>query len=297
MGYLFLSMALLAGCTKGFCGKKVSGLVGGFKDAMLTNFIRMGFCIIIGMLAVALSSGLSAFKINFPMLCVSALSGITTAGFVIFWLISVKNGAYVMLDVFLMLGVIVATVMCRIFLSEAITINQYIGFVILMIAAYIMCSYNVSLKGRFTVKSFALLLLCGVSNGLTGFSQKLFVYYVPSGSSAVFNFYTYIFAAIVLLISYLVCISKDKNSFSHDFTLAKSVIGTIFVMSVCLFANSYFMVLAARMLSSAVLFPLSQGSSLILASLMAAFFFGEKPNAKSIAGMVIAFGALIILNM
>lgn len=40
-------------------------------------------------------------------LAITALSGVTTSLFVVFWLISVKRGAYMMLDVFLMMGVIV----------------------------------------------------------------------------------------------------------------------------------------------------------------------------------------------
>ena len=173
MGYLFLAIALFAGALKGYCGKRVSGSVDGFKDAMLTNFIRMIFCIFIGFLTAIVICGINALAINSDALISSFISGVTTAGFVIFWLISVKNGSYVMLDIFLMLGVIVTTVMCRIFFNEAIGIKQCIGFAILIIAAYLMCSYNISLKGKFTLKSFMLLVLCGVSNGLTGFSQLL----------------------------------------------------------------------------------------------------------------------------
>ena len=48
MGYLFLALSLLCGATKGFCGKKTSGFVREYKDAMFANFIRMLFCIAIG---------------------------------------------------------------------------------------------------------------------------------------------------------------------------------------------------------------------------------------------------------
>ena len=298
MGYLFLAIALFAGSLKGYCGKKVSGAIDGFKDAMLTNFIRMIFCIFIGFLTAIVICGIKALGINSEALISSFISGVTTAGFVIFWLISVKNGSYVMLDIFLMLGVIVTTVMCRIFFKEAIAIKQCIGFAVLIIAAYLMCSYNISLKGKFTFKSFLLLVLCGVSNGLTGFSQKMYVYMVPKGDSSVFNFYTYVFAALVLSVSYFICLSKDKDaSLKADMKLAKNMTGIIFIMSVCLFANSYFLVLAAKSIPSAVLYPLVQGAALILSGLMAAFLFKEKPNAKSIAGMITAFIGLLIINL
>lgn len=43
MSYLFLSLSVLAGLIKGFCGKKVSGRVDSYKDAMLTNLLRMSY--------------------------------------------------------------------------------------------------------------------------------------------------------------------------------------------------------------------------------------------------------------
>ena len=297
MGYLFLSLAIFSGAAKGYCGKRISGRVDGFKDAMLTNFIRMLFCIIIASVITLFSRGVSGFLISGKSLAIAFLSGASTAIFVISWLISVKTGAYVMLDVFLMLGVIVASVLCKIFLFENIKINQYIGFGILILASYIMCSYNISLKGKFTLKSFGLLALCGIANGLTSFSQKLFVYTDKLADSGVFNLYTYIFSSAVLLVSYFICKREEKSDFIKDINLVKGIWLVVLIMSVCLFMHSYFMVFAAKVLPSAVLFPLSQGSALIISALMANFLFKEKANAKSIIGMIMAFGALLIINL
>ena len=41
MGYIFLSIALISGAAKGFCGKKVSGATKTFADASLINLLRM----------------------------------------------------------------------------------------------------------------------------------------------------------------------------------------------------------------------------------------------------------------
>ena len=48
MGYIFLAIAIFSGTVKGYCGKRTSGFVEGYKDAMLANLIRMIICIIIG---------------------------------------------------------------------------------------------------------------------------------------------------------------------------------------------------------------------------------------------------------
>ena len=52
MGYLYVALALLSGGIKAFCGKKISGKTPTIKNAILTNFIRMLFCIAFGFLFV-----------------------------------------------------------------------------------------------------------------------------------------------------------------------------------------------------------------------------------------------------
>lgn len=296
MGYLFLFISVFAGATKGFCGKKVSGFVESYRDTMLCNFLRMFFCIIIGLGMIAFDGDIGLLAINPNMLLTTFISGVSTAAFVILWIISVKDGSYVVLDVFLMLGVIFTTVLCKIFFNEAIKLNQYIGFAILVGATLVMCWYNISSRGRMSLKSLLLLIGCGVANGITDFSQKMFVYGNFSSTNAVFNFYTYVFAALTLAIAYM-CF-KDKNeSTNHNVSFVKNIIGYIIVMAVCLFANSFFKVLAAGYLDSAKLYPLTQGSALILSALMAGVFFKEKITIKCIAGMLMAFTALIIINI
>ena len=299
MGYLFLSLAVLAGATKGFCGKKISGVAKTLADASLVNFLRMFFCIIIGAAMMLFAGDVPFSSFNGTAVAIAALSGVTTAVFVISWLISVRSGAYVMLDVFLMLGVGVTVSACRIFLGEEIRLNQIIGFVILVVAAYIMCSYDISLNGKMSLGKIALLVLCGVANGLTDFSQKLFVYKVENVSAAEFNFYTYIFAAITLLAAFIVLKIRSRKAGEKDddkMKLGKAII-IVGIMAVCLFLNSYFKTLAAQRLDSALLYPLNQGSALILSLLMAAVFFKEKITARCIVGVCMAFGALLIINL
>lgn len=296
MGYLFLMLSIFAGATKGYCGKKISGKVDGYRNAALANFIRMFFCIIIGAILIVVSGGFSYFIVDTKALLITSLSGVATASFVMLWIISVQTGAYVMIDVFLMLGVIATIVGCKIFFSEEIRINQYIGFILLLISALIMCGHNNTVKSRLNLKSLIFLIACGFSNGVADFSQKLFVYNYPDGKSEVFNFYTYIFAAIVLLICFLV-LSLRKSIQKSNRSFIKDIIGHVMVMSLCLFASSYFKLLAAKLLDSVVIYPISQGSALILSALMARFFFKEKITVKCIFGMILAFSALLIINL
>lgn len=297
MGYLFLALALLAGSTKGYCGKKTSGFVREYKDAMFTNFVRMVLCILISFLLLALSGRLSLLAVDLNVVLITLLSGVTTSVFVVAWLLAVRRGAYMMLDVFLMLGVIVPLLLSEFLFDEKIRLNQWAGLSVLLVAVVIMCSYNNQIKEKMSLKSLGLLVLCGIANGLTDFSQKLYVKTAAASSAAVFNFYTYIFSALVLLVFYLGAKVTDKTGSSSETDVLRRVGGYVAVMSVCLFLNSYFKTMAAGILPSAILYPLSQGASLILSSFMSMLFFKEKLTAKCITGIALSFAGLLIINL
>ncbi|MBQ8803317.1 MAG: EamA family transporter [Tyzzerella sp.] len=297
MGYLFLAISLFAGATKGYCGKMTSGYVKGYKDAMFANTIRMALCIVIGLGMILFNGNMSDIVPSAALLGVSALSGITTSVFVVCWLISVKKGAYMMLDVFLMLGVLVPLLAGELFFNESIRVTQWIGIGILLIAVYIMCTYNNSIKGKMSITSLVLLIVCGVANGLTDFSQKLFVKMDSGVPIAIFNFYTYIFSAITLVVFYCIFSKIEKTDGGNQVSSVRKIFGYILVMSVCLFASSYFKTMAAGYLDSAKLYPLNQGASLILSSVMSATLFHERLTLKCVVGIVIAFIGLIVLNV
>lgn len=297
IGYVFLLLALFSGATKGYCGKRTSGIVVEYKDTLFANFIRMMFCVVIGMAVVCLQGSVNELAIDGNILLITLLSGVTTSIFVVTWLISVRNGAYMMLDVFLMLGVVIPMLFSLIFFGESIRVNQWIGLGLLLIAVLIMCSYNNQIKEKISVVSLILLIVCGVANGLTDFSQKLFV--KGNENVSIFNFYTYVFSSIVLFGVYLAERLKEKKTKTRhsEVSVLRNAGGYILVMAVCLFANSFFKTLAAKHLESAVLYPLNQGSALIISSFMSRIFFKEKLTKRCILGLVLAFVALLIVNL
>lgn len=297
MGYLLLFIAVFAGIMKGFCGKKTSFAVSDLKDAMLANALRMLLCIVIGFAVVSLEGSIKSLIISNEVLWISALSGISTSVFVVSWLLSVKRGAYMMLDVFLMLGTVIPLFASSVIFGEMILAKQVIGLVILIVSVIIMCSYNNSIKKKISIGSLALLILGGAAGGISDFSQKLFIESNSGYSSAVFNFYTYVFSALALVFCYLVMEVKNKDSNVASFVKIKSVFGYILVMSLCLFLNSYFKTLSAGYLPAAQIYPLAQGSSMILSSFMAAALFGEKLTLKSVVGIMIAFVGLLFINV
>lgn len=295
MGYLFVALALSAGVVKGYCGKKTSAYVSEVKDAAFANMVRMGICILIGFFVVLFSSGLSSLRISFGTLAITALSGVGTSLFVVSWLMCVRKGAYMLVDVFLLLGMVVPIAGSAILFSEKIRINHWIGMAILLCAVLFLCSYNNSIKTKLTLPAILLLCVCGLANGAADFSQKLFVKLTEGATIEVFNFYTYVFAALTLSIFYLTQVAGKSGPVQAG--KVKYILVYIPIMALCLFLNSLFKTYAALHLDAAILYPLNMGAALMISTTMAAVCFGEKLKWKSIVGISLAFVALIIINM
>ena len=95
MAYLFLALSTLAGVSKGFCGKRISAYTSEFKSAAFSNLIRMLLCIAVGFFFAVFDGGISTLVPTPGFLLVSALSGVTTATMVLFWLFAVRGSSVI----------------------------------------------------------------------------------------------------------------------------------------------------------------------------------------------------------
>ncbi|MBE7041920.1 MAG: hypothetical protein E7399_00290 [Ruminococcaceae bacterium] len=290
MGYLLLLISVLSGTAKGYCGKKISGYTNHYMDALVANSLRMGMCIIIGFLLVVFGEGISDLIPGGITVLISALSGISTAVFLVSWLLSVRQGAYIMVEVLLMLGLLIPVLFGMVLFGNQVSAKQWMGIFLLVLAAYVMCSYHISVKGKLTSKAILTLIACGLSNGVTDLSQKLFAEY-GSDSALLFNFYTYLFTGIILVF----LLQTGKKSASPTVKL-REIFGYLLVMAICLFSGSFFKTLAANYLDPIQLYPLCQGVALILSTLMASFCFREKMTKRSGFGILLAFGGLLLIH-
>lgn len=292
-GYLLLGAALLAGSVKAYCGKKSSGAVSVFSDALLINALRMTLCAGIGFLLPIISGrGDALFPIGLTAFLPALSSGLATAWFVVSWVIVVKSNAYMMVDVFLMLGTAIPMTGSWILFNEKVRIIQWGGYLLLLAAVILLCQYSSKTKGRLSFQSVLLLLSSGLANGIVDFSQKIFVQYNSAVPISVFQFYNYLVSAVFLWTVLGISSKKQKPLCS-----IRSVWGYVVIMAIGLFLNGYFKTWAAVFLPSSLLYPLSQGAALIISAAMAAVFFREKLTLKSVIGIFVAFAGLYIINV
>ncbi len=207
--------------------------------------------------------------------------------------------AYMMVEIFVMGGVIIPLMLSAILYKERIGAVQITGIILLLMAVYCMCTYKRAKKVKLSVKDFLLLLLCAISSGISDFSQKLYIKEIENANISIFNLYTYFFAAIILFIACLVFRVKEKSK--ADGKPSRFIIKPIFhyvtVMAICLFLNSYFKTLAAKHLDAILLYPLNQGCSVVMSLVMSVAVFKEKINAKGIVGVALSIISMILINV
>ncbi len=299
IGYVFAGLAVFANIFKAYGSKKSSLYVENVSENSLCNLLRMVFCVAIGAVLVGVEG--TSLQVDVGTLGIMVLSGVSNAVIILTWLAATQRGALMLLNVFYMLSVLVPMILCRVLYQEPIRLIQWLGLAVLLAAVWIMCSYNKSLGGRLSWANLAILLTCALSGGLADFSQKMFLNHDPSGSNNVFQFYTFLFASLLLLAVYWTAKRKaalgGRLDFGREKVLFRQVFGYIVMLSASMFAYSWLKTTAAMYLTSAQLYPFFQGINLIAIAIMSAVCFGEKITLRSLVGMVLAFVALIMMNL
>ena len=305
MGYLFLFISIISGSIKGFFAKKISNKTSGIESAVFSNLIRMLLCILIGFLFVCLEGNGADLLICTELLAISALAGVSTATFIVSWLLAVKRSALTSTDAFISMGILMPIILSFVFYGETVSLSQILGLCLLMLAVIIMSAYNYQIKQKMDAVSIILLLLVGASNGLTDFAYKMYQYNKNDTPASVFNFYIYVFSTVVLFSVFFILhfIGKKRagkgsdDQKVHDKLFDKQKTVYIAIMAIFLFSHSYFKTLAASRLPAIQIYPLSQAASMIFALLMSAAFFKEKIKPLCIIGLGLMFCALMLINV
>ena len=298
MGYVFLGVALLAGITKAYCGKRTSGYIETAADAMRVSTLRMFFCVLIGTTVLLPSHGGDLFSnLNGTSLIIAFLSGLSTAVFVVCWILSVKQGAYMLVEIFVMLGVVVPLLLSHWFFGETVTLVHLFGVSLLVLATWLMFAYNRSIKQAATPGRLIVLAISGLANGMVGFSQKWFVSVGQTVTTLEINLLTYFFSFVLLSAALPFFAHRQVRPTAERPSFLKKATPYILLMSVCLLINSYCLTEAAALLEASRLYPLNQGGALLLSTSMSAVCFGEKITKNAVIGIVLAFAGLIVIHV
>ena len=101
--------------------------------------LRMLICVAIGFLLILAQGDIRFLSLDTLLLLIALLSGVASAAFVVSWLLSVRSGAYMMVEVFLLIGAIVPIVLCRIFYPSRSPCGRSLPFLFFLLP-FILCA-------------------------------------------------------------------------------------------------------------------------------------------------------------
>ena len=239
-------------------------------------------------------------------------------------------------------GLLIPTVASIFLYDERLDALQWISVAVFMVGAALLIFSSKRQYGRFTAKTFFVLLLTLASNGVTMLMQKMFGMEVAGGSVSLFSFAS--FAAGVLLTAVWLpffelayrrkcaaaegCAAMpetaaageedggqnaecaaDAGAAAQDgeFRLlpaddaGKKLPRRVLIYGVFLaaavFVINQLATLSTPLVSSVVLFALINGGATIVSAVTGAVLFKEKLTPRSVAGIVLGVGALVLLQI
>ena len=195
------------------------------------------------------------------------------------------------------------------FFNEPMTIWQWLGIGLFVVAMYFMVSgtkqSNAKKVEKLSLKTIMLLLLTLFAGGGTMVAQKAFAVVVPNGSVAAYSFLMFALNAVIMYIGYgISCLAKRKqlqmteNSLSETQKcgLSKVLLICGLILAFAVFVINMLVTELGKHISSAILFSVSYAIGIVITILVGAIFYKEKITIKNIIGIVLCVGALGLIN-
>lgn len=293
MGYIFLILSVFTNAAKGYSSKRISNDVQTISENIYVNIIRISICCLVSGAGVLAGAGAPALKPNIAEIAICGISGLAMTVFLMSWIFAIKTGAYMLVSASASASFIVPIFFGVFLLQEQFTAFKALSVLIICAALVFLLRYSTSIKAKLTKMQLLLLAMVLISQGINQSMQKLYTHYVPDKDVIIYNFYTFLFTLLFLLIFKLMRRSKDNQ----HIRMRKPVYVYIAVMALALFGTSYFQSLAAVSIDAIILYPLANALSLVAGSTMACVFFKEKMKRDGVIGIVLTLVALIFSRM
>ena len=197
--------------------------------------------------------------------------------------------------------------------DERMSLLQWIGFVLFMIAMYFMVSPSRTrdknqCKQKVSKRTVLMLIITTLAGGGTMVVQKVFGRLVPNGNTAVYSFLMFALNAILLYCCYIVmsCCRKRKKvvqiggeldaAEKRYKPLPKILLICGMFLAFAVFAINMLVTELGKTVSSAILFSVSYAISISITLLVGHFYYKEKMNKRNIVGILLCIVALAMIN-
>ena len=291
--YIFLIIILLLRVPQNFSSKKTSGLVTNSQSYFLYGTYSYTLAGLIAFVML-LFDGMSGFSL--PAVGISALGAVSLAVSLFCSIEALKSGVMVLAAMASSAGLLLPCIAGIFMFNEPMKPMQFIGIALLIFSGWLLIGYSKEQTGSFTPRTLLLLIGSMLSNGSVMLAQKMFSKYLTDTSVSIFSFLTFGLIGIGMFIG-LVPSLLSQSGRAKIAAVPKPVFLYGTISSIILLAINQLATLAGRNVPSAIMFPINDGGATIITAITAAIFFKEKLTVRSVCGLILGIGSLIVINL
>ncbi len=291
--YIILIIILLLRVPQNFSIKKTSGLVTNSQSYFLYGTYSYTLAGLIAFVML-LFDGMSGFSL--PAVGISALGAVSLAVSLFCSIEALKSGVMVLAAMAGSAGLLLPCIAGIFMFNEPMKPMQFIGIALLIFSGWLLIGYSKEQTGSFTPRTLLLLIGSMLSNGSVMLAQKMFSKYLPDTSVSIFSFLTFGLIGIGMFIG-LVPSLLSQSGRAKIAAVPKPVFLYGTISSIILLAINQLATLAGRNVPSAIMFPINDGGATIITAITAAIFFKEKLTVRSVCGLILGIGSLIVINL
>lgn len=291
--YIFLIIILLLRVPQNFSSKKTSGLVTNSQSYFLYGTYSYTLAGLIAFVML-LFDGMSGFSL--PAVGISALGAVSLAVSLFCSIEALKSGVMVLAAMAGSAGLLLPCIAGIFMFNEPMKPMQFIGIALLIFSGWLLIGYSKEQTGSFTPRTLLLLIGSMLSNGSVMLAQKMFSKYLPDTSVSIFSFLTFGLIGIGMFIG-LVPSLLSQSGRAKIAAVPKPVFLYGTISSIILLAINQLATLAGRNVPLAIMFPINDGGATIITAITAAIFFKEKLTVRSVCGLILGIGSLIVINL
>lgn len=292
--YSYFLIILLLRLPQNIFNKRSSGIVRGapayFAYGAYRYLLSGGMALVLLLFAGGFSG------VSLKALAISAIGAVALGSNLFFGLEALKSGAMVLSSMAGSAGLLLPCVFGIFMFDEPMSLMQLFGILLLIFSGWLLIGYSKKLKGSFTPRTMLLLIGSMLSNGFTMVAQKMFSKYLPDVSVSVFSFLAFGLVGVGMCVGLVPQLTKkEKREEIRELPKALWFYGA--GLSTILLIINQLATIAAKVIPSAIMFPINDGGATIITALTGAVVFKEKLTARSVAGLALGIAALIVINL
>ncbi len=292
--YSYFLIILLLRFPQNLFNKRSSGIVRGapayFAYGAYRYLLSGGMALVLLLFAGGFSG------VSLKALAISAIGAVALGSNLFFGLEALKSGAMVLSSMAGSAGLLLPCVFGIFMFDEPMSLMQLFGILLLIFSGWLLIGYSKKLKGSFTPRTMLLLIGSMLSNGFTMVAQKMFSKYLPDVSVSVFSFLAFGLVGVGMCVGLVPQLTKkEKREEIRELPKALWFYGA--GLSTILLIINQLATIAAKVIPSAIMFPINDGGATIITALTGAVVFKEKLTARSVAGLALGIASLIVINL